>query len=357
MNSQYIAIEELPEIEFEVTSDIQQENKVFTNTRTDAPTKILHHLDQTAFHFYNTVKFKTEEFGVIAGGTSLRTRITKDGGKSWMEFQFSKFANAFHDIAFIEDALFVVGESNFIFRSIDDGEHWSVFNMEPLFEASPLTQFKCYKIKFINNLTGFIAGERNGMALLLKTTDAGKTWTTTENVGLMDKEFGIGDIHLISEKEIRMVALSGRCYKSEDQGKTWTLLFDTGDTNKSLNAIEFFDTNTGFVSGLNGALFLTQDGGNSWNQIILPPTLRKCNVSDLLSVNNRLYFTTATSFSDNLQESFVYTVDKDGTNISAFLTKKDSTIIFIDESFKIDTQGNKLYITTRNNVYSTDIPK
>src|SRR4051812_47034540 len=64
-------------------------------------------------------------------------------------------------------------------------------------------------------------------------------------------------------------------WKSSDTGTTWA------KTNLSISSdfvgdINFFDQNNGVVAVYNSGVFLTRDGGNSWNKIL--------TVSDCLSV-------------------------------------------------------------------------
>ena len=171
--SHYTNIAEIPEITFSTTENIPSESYSFFNTISNREVTVLHSLDETGFHFYNDVEFKNEKVGVLVGGTGLRSRITQDGGMNWTESRFSEFANAFHAVTFSGNAMFIVGESKYIFRSTDLGRNWQVFDTSIfLEEENAFAQYKFYKIHFINKTTGFIAGERNNTPVLLKTSDS-----------------------------------------------------------------------------------------------------------------------------------------------------------------------------------------
>jgi len=111
-------VKEVLELEIDTISTINQEKYNFINTNTNQDVSIIHHLDHTGFHFYNSLKFKTENLGAIVGGTGLRVRITQNGGQTWRQVRFSNFANVFHSISFVDQAMFVVGENKFIFKSL-----------------------------------------------------------------------------------------------------------------------------------------------------------------------------------------------------------------------------------------------
>jgi photosystem II stability/assembly factor-like uncharacterized protein len=70
------------------------------------------------------------------------------------------------------------------------------------------------------------------------------------------------DMCAVSELEIFAVASSGNIVASTDGGSTWTLI-DNIDENY-INAIFFTDILTGWACGYEGALFNTEDGGETW---------------------------------------------------------------------------------------------
>ena len=349
----YIDVKELPEIEFVVKNNIPHKILEFNNTATTEKVSVLHHLENTSFHFYNAVKFKTENIGVMVGGTGLKTRITKDGGKSWNEFQFSQFSNAFHSLAFINNSLFIVGESNYIFRSTDLGKNWTVFDTKSISPKNVLHAFKFYKIRFLNDKLGFIGGEYGGKSILLKTTTGGKDWNVLEIKGLVGDESGISDFKILSDNEIIIVTFSGKCYKSNNQGIDWELLYEGKEETISLNSIDFKNSNIGCIGGLNGLLLFTDNGGKQWNKIQIPSELKKTNISNVNFVKGKLLITTASAYLDKEMDAFVYEMNEDGTNIQPFLTKNNNDIFFKGEAYGIDVMNDNIFIMDRNNLYQT----
>lgn len=284
----------------------------------------------------------------MVGGTGLRARITQDGGSSWTEFRFSKFANAFHSVSFSDNAIFIVGESKYIFRSMDFGANWSVFNAEALFgkeSSSSLVQHKFYKIRFISETVGFIAGERDNAPLLLKTSDGGEQWRIVNGDESLKSSGAITDFFMHSDEELTIVTSIGKCYKTDDGGTHWELVYETDP----LNSIAFKDKNTGFIGGINGTLHYTSNGGKDWSTIDVP---ENPNIADIVFLENEVLITTSISYSDK-RNTFVYKIDENGKNIQPFLTKSDDNVLFMGDSYAIDVLNNNVYILDRNNLYKT----
>ena len=342
----YVPISEVPEIESSMVGDITQADHSFVNTTNSQNVSIVNSLEETGFHFYNSFKFKTEAIGILVGGTGLRARITQDGGMSWTEFRFSKFANAFHDVSFSDNAIFIVGESKYIFRSTDLGANWSVFNAEALFEEeNSLVQYKFYKIRFISETVGFIAGARDNAPVLLKTSDGGEQWRIVNDDESLKSSGAITDFFMHSDEELTIVTSHGKCYKTDDGGTHWELVYETDP----LNSIAFKDKNIGFIGGINGTLLYTSNGGKDWGTIDVPETP---NITDIVFLENAALITTSISYSDN-RNTFVYEIDENGKNIQPFLTKSDDNVLFMGDSYAIDVLNNNVYILDRNNLYKT----
>ncbi|WP_324028193.1 YCF48-related protein [Maribacter sp. BPC-D8] len=347
--------------EFITKDTITQKSISFLNSTTKQEVSVLHHIEETGFHMYNGMSFKNKDVGVIVGGAGLITRITKDGGKTWLENRFSRFGNPFYSVAFSDNSIFVVGDSEYIFTTPDLGENWSAFNTEELFEKRGYFTPKYYKTRFVNGKIGFvvgsgyISGEDGGFSVILKSVDAGKTWTNIEHKGLEKETEGISDFVAFSEKEIIVVTFSGRSYKSTDGGITWKLLFETdGEDFVNLNSIAFLNQNTGLIGGLGGDLFYNDNSGLDWRKIDMPKDGDgyKANISDIIFTKESALITTSIS-SDYYRDTFVYELNIDGTNCRPFLTSDNEEVLFSGESFGIQAIDDEVLILDRDNLYKT----
>jgi len=355
-----------------VAKNIVMKNNTFTNTVTSDTVKLIHHLTNSGFHFYNAVAFKSEKEGIMVGGTGLRIRTTIDGGLHWKENVFSKFANPFHSVAFNKENVFVVGENKYVYRSNDFGEHWEVFDTSTLIENGD-SNAKYYKIKFYNKNLGIITGSYNNKVALLKTINGGQNWEVLELKGLQDVKSGISDFKIISEKIIIIVTLSGSCYKSSDGGNKWYSIFS--NKNVSLIAIDFINENEGYIGGSASTLFYTKDGGLSWEGINLfsdedgviyyqkfednfkhtPPNKSSINISNIAYLDSNTTSFTLSNSDIDIEKDFLYTIEKDTKTVKSLLSNKDSTVFFKGASYGLHLLNNSLFVLDRNNLYQINL--
>ncbi|XLS29613.1 WD40/YVTN/BNR-like repeat-containing protein [Flavobacteriaceae bacterium M23B6Z8] len=352
----WVDINTLPEVEWERSSEIKNEIVNFTNTATGASVSVLHNMERNGFHFYNGLAHHSQNELAIVGGTGLRVRITANKGQSWTEHRFSGFANPFYAATFNGDTLYTVGESKYIFKTTDLGKSWSVFDTSIFFEEQPLAQFKYYKIKFLNEKLGVLVGEYMSAPILLKTIDGGQNWNKMSFDSDPENEGGITDLHIFSEQRMLIITYMGNVYLTENGGTDWRNLYSSKEDQRIyLNSVAFVDDQIGFIGGIGGML-QTKDGGKIWQKIDVT-SFRKSevNVSDIVIYQNKAYITTSVSFSENEPEAFVYEIDPATDSIRSFLTKKNTEIKFVGESYELEVVGETLYVLDRNNLYKTSL--
>lgn len=124
------------------------------------------------------------------------------------------------------------------------------------------------KIHFVNETTGYIVGgdteinSDNDTAIILKTTDGGRTWNTVyTNTG-----FYTLSVYATSATTAYVTTSSNIILKTTDGGVNWQEIEVA--TNRFFMAdIKFTDNNTGYIAGSNGAngrLYMTSDAGETW---------------------------------------------------------------------------------------------
>jgi hypothetical protein len=114
-----------------------------------------------------------------------------------------------------------------------------------------------YSVYFINNETGYIAGEGAVSGTILKTTNGGLNWIS-QNSGTVNDLFAI---YFCNENTGYVVGESGTILKTNDGGASWT--GQLSGTSNSLFAMNFFDPEVGYVAGDYGTILMTTNGGIS----------------------------------------------------------------------------------------------
>lgn len=111
------------------------------------------------------------------------------------------------------------------------------------------------KIAFADNNIGWIAGESG---TILKTTDAGNTWTNQYSFQNDD----IIDLNVIDTNQIYYLNNVNKLYLSTDGGNSWTLKSSFFGANAT--SISFISMNEGWTC-VGNIIQHTIDGGNTWN--------------------------------------------------------------------------------------------
>ena len=201
-----------------------------------------------------SVSLVDNNIGYISGslGTILKTT---DGGDIWTK-QNSGIDQDLFEISFINaDKGFAVGTGNNVLSTKDGGETWNVLNISG-------TDFSFYyrNIWFLNDNVGFITGGQAGnQGVILKTLDAGNTWTKLEpNSGS-----AIYGIFFTSPTTGYYSNFQGEIKKTENGGETWNLL--SSGVTTTVYALHFTSNLEGYACGEKGVLLKTTDAGETWN--------------------------------------------------------------------------------------------
>jgi photosystem II stability/assembly factor-like uncharacterized protein len=246
----------------------------------------------TDIHFLDT----STGFAVGFSGTILKTT---DGGSSWVS-QHSGTSSNIYDIDFV-DALvgYAVGGkygAYTILKTTDGGSSWvdkhSGFYYNYLFLLA---------VKFIDAYTGFIGGGYSYQNVIYKTTDGGETWveliisTNLEKRNPTSNEqttiYNSGGINSIYFKDSNIgYAVGGngygwdrKIYTTIDGGNTWTRKYIGWEEN-GLISVYGNSQGQGLAVGFNGTIFITEDDGNSWAQILSGNKYSCWSGDDLYSV-------------------------------------------------------------------------
>ncbi|MGE5496978.1 MAG: WD40/YVTN/BNR-like repeat-containing protein [Syntrophothermus sp.] len=220
------------------------------------------------------VRFVNSTTGWVLTGKSLYK--TSDGGTSWVKQDtavkwgmWSLFPvdtlTAFH--SFSLDSL----NSPFlgIRKTTDGGNTW--------FTVDTAKNFYFSRIRFIDPLTGYAAGDSLGLPVIRKTTDGGKSWKSIykiirhDNPPVSDYFSGLS---FITPSTGWGVTYLGIVAHTSDSGTTWKLQDTLGSvpraTNEVIEDVQFASKDSGWaVGGLRGTslIYRTTNGGKNWHSL------------------------------------------------------------------------------------------
>ena len=204
---------------------------------------------------------------------------------------FSDFNFQMNDVkGFGTDTVYGIGYSQFsvptasrkssFFRTTNAGPTWQTVDIVATTVTPAFTAPTLSKMAFPSRNVGYAAGSRNGV---YKTSDGGTTWTKINPFPALNENIGgayvsYTSIFALDDNTVfvlgNMFATTNirRLYKTTDGGTTWTDISGSINTilpsGNMLNVL-FSDANNGYVSGSN-VLFVTNDGGASWNMEVAP---------------------------------------------------------------------------------------
>lgn len=156
-------------------------------------------------------------------------------------------------IAFLNgDVGYAVGYWGTIVTTTDGGNNWKKV---PIGTNNYLTG-----VYFIDQKRGFIIGE---FGTLMTTMDGGKSWKQMLGKGLDVMLNGV-DFH---ENHGWVVGEFGTVFHSGDFGKTWSKV-DIKAEEYTLFGVNVVDSNKVVITGVDGLVFLTKNGGKTWEKKI-----------------------------------------------------------------------------------------
>ncbi|MEI6822593.1 MAG: YCF48-related protein, partial [Bacteroidota bacterium] len=132
-------------------------------------------------------------------------------------------------------------------------------------------------IFFTDSITGYAVGNDYS---IIKTTN-GSTWVTKyQNTTPPAGSTGTNVLYSVYFTDANTgyaVGLYGKILKTTDAGSTWTTL--TSGTTIRLNSVCFANSTNGFVAGLSGIFLKTINSGTNWTPISIPTTYNLYSVN------------------------------------------------------------------------------
>ena len=199
---------------------------------------------------FNSVYFFDNNWGLI-GGSKLYA--TFDGGANLIEITVNGNSCSVNAMDFSGSIGIAVGPNGNIFRSSDNGQSWLKINM--------ISSDNYQSVSFADQTTVFISGYQG----LIKSTNAGLTWSTVSNL--------TGRAVWFTSPQRGIMVNNSVIYNSHDGGVTWAGQSIPGIDSR-FYAIRFFDADTGYIVGgievIKSVILKTTDGGQSWTEQKVP---------------------------------------------------------------------------------------
>lgn len=150
------------------------------------------------------------------------------------------------------DTGYAAGINGAVLKTTDAGITWTTQNST--------TTNDLYHVFFKSSLLGWACGDSG---TILKTTDGGIQWTL-ETTGVSSS---LKSVFFISDTVGYSVGQAGQVLKTADGGNSWTSV-QTGISGVDWSTVYFLNANQGYVAGadsVSGKLYKTTDGGLSWS--------------------------------------------------------------------------------------------
>ena len=216
-------------------------------------------------------EFLTPQKAVISGMYGF-IGVSNDGGVSFQPVKTAAWGSNSQFTAMLTagpDSIWVGSNKGEIFWSFDGGATWT-----------DTVDVGSAQIKDIKRLDAqnFIACSNNGK--IYKSYDGGITWTLGNDYGSMS----FYDMYFFDANMGYLISSKGYVWKTEDGGETMVTIdtLDTGSNSGYLYGIDFADDGmTGAIVGDYGSIFMTTDGGATWNPVTSPTERTLQNVKFL----------------------------------------------------------------------------
>jgi len=221
-------------------------------------------------HYFRTIEFINDSTG-FAGTLDTSVYHTTDGGETWnlINAGFPNPVPGICGIGHFGNTIIMVGiwsEPAYILRSTDAGATWTYTNMASY--ASGLID--CW---FKGPDTVFISGKGtdaiNRAGVILRSCDGGVTW---QQVGQSPNPSSYcWKLHFPSASTgysscEEYTTTSSHILKTIDGGATWFPLLVV-NLNIDMEGIGFVNDSTGWVGGWSMGMYQTTNGGNSWSYV------------------------------------------------------------------------------------------
>jgi len=246
----------------------------------------------------------------IYAGTKDGVFLSNNNGSSWIQNNYGILASQVNSLTVSGSNIFA-GVQGGAYLSTNDGSSWI-----PINNGLPYT-VRCMAVKD----SSIFAGTDSGV---FKSTNNGNNWTQVNN--------GLTNISVyelaISGNNIFAGTDGGGVFLSSDTGSNWTQL-NSGPNNTNIRSLAI--SGSSIFSGTDyggGGLFVSNNNGNSWNQVI---NNQNCSFTSIAISDSNIFLGTLncgvnlsndngnswTSINNGLTTSYIMSMTSSGSFIFA----------------------------------------
>lgn len=212
------------------------------------------------------VAFADTRTGWIVGRTGIVLH-TADGGQRWERQETGNDKHLFHVAALDAQEAWAVGDWGAVLATRDGGQTWE--------DHTLARDVILYSQSWPDRRNGWIVGE---LGAILRTADGGATWQE-QTSGIEKTLFGV---HFADAQRGWACGLDGLILRTEDGGANWGVqrgnsevgALDQVGVAEALEFASLYDItlagDIGWAVGDIGSIFLTTDGGRSWQRRSVP---------------------------------------------------------------------------------------
>lgn len=179
--------------------------------------------------------------GIVVGGEAFNFGIIMTLTPNFNPITVDTFDNELSAVCYSDENTIHVAGYGIILRSTDGGLNWVISETKGDFYRS---------VYFPTKTIGYIAGYSGS---ILKTTNAGETWTKLiDGDKITVKNTPFRSVYFVNAEKGYLVGDKGTFWRTNDGGKNWQIV-------KNFPKVDFYDIfvieNTGYIVGENGRIF------------------------------------------------------------------------------------------------------
>ena len=196
----------------------------------------------------NDIYFRNDTV-IVAGVGTILLKSTNQGS-SW-DVTYSGFSIIYQTFTVTDGGTYHrAGQYGRMTRSTNGGANW--------IDQPDITNATLWDVDFIDANTGVAVGSWQSN-IMVRTTNGGTNWSAVDpgvGISLFSVDFADNNIGYAC-------GTIGNMVKTTDAGATWSVLNVAG-TDDILRSIDFVNANTGYALGDYGMIFKTTNGGSNW---------------------------------------------------------------------------------------------